>query len=267
MGIFYRDQRVRHPSGRLVQIERGPYAGDGGLLHYDFREVYGNGSVSALSETSVVWDEPRASKQRIRKKLCIVSHSRERYSVVVTARDGNRRVSGTLFDKVNPLGADKPVRDFDVSAKDGVFAVTVDERRAAVKFDLAKGTVVPAAITPLPTSSAALLDCTKCGACCIEAGTVTLDFVADREVPDHLVEQRELSKAFVMARHIGGRCKALDGVIGSDCSCSIYDKRPRVCRDFTPGSMSCALAIKSMQTNLRSGYLRRGYGVNWRETV
>ena len=44
-----------------------------------------------------------------------------------------------------------------------------------------------------------------------------------------------------------GTCVAAkgQGKIGKACSCSIYARRPKVCRDFEPGSADC-LAARSL---------------------
>jgi Fe-S-cluster containining protein len=67
------------------------------------------------------------------------------------------------------------------------------------------------------------------------------------DVPGRLTEFDETEQAVVMkqkggarARYIGrGPCTAFRGVIGGDCRCTIYARRPRVCADFRPGSERC----------------------------
>jgi len=39
-------------------------------------------------------------------------------------------------------------------------------------------------------------------------------------------------------------CQALRGSVGKQCSCAIYDDRPKVCRTFKRGSRACRAAIK-----------------------
>ncbi len=99
-------------------------------------------------------------------------------------------------------------------------------------------------------------DCTRCGACC----------VADYEGPDyvHLLDQdldrldpeeqdrlvytersygkQQHSMKTVYDRRGNCRCIALKGVVGEDVSCSIYDRRPNVCRNFTAGDSVCDYA-------------------------
>jgi Fe-S-cluster containining protein len=38
------------------------------------------------------------------------------------------------------------------------------------------------------------------------------------------------------------RCVALEGTVGKQVSCTIYDIRPEVCRKFKPGSPVCRMA-------------------------
>jgi Fe-S-cluster containining protein len=37
-------------------------------------------------------------------------------------------------------------------------------------------------------------------------------------------------------------CTALDGLVKEECSCGIYEARPRACREFAPGSEVCIAA-------------------------
>lgn len=34
-------------------------------------------------------------------------------------------------------------------------------------------------------------------------------------------------------------CSELNGIVGKQVSCNIYDERPKVCKDFISGSESC----------------------------
>lgn len=38
------------------------------------------------------------------------------------------------------------------------------------------------------------------------------------------------------------RCIALEGIVGEQVSCSIYDRRPKVCHKFDPGTDVCDYA-------------------------
>ena len=51
--------------------------------------------------------------------------------------------------------------------------------------------------------------------------------------------------AFVAERGMrcaGNRCSALDGDVGLQTSCVIYDVRPEVCRSCLPGDAECTTA-------------------------
>ena len=45
--------------------------------------------------------------------------------------------------------------------------------------------------------------------------------------------------------HGNCRCGALNGVIGEDVNCSIYELRPTVCRKFTSGTGACYMARRA----------------------
>lgn len=120
------------------------------------------------------------------------------------------------------------------------------------------------------------LDCTTCGACCLEAGPVPV--YPDENVPQYLTQSVRGRMGFIredaengirqMDKHLGGRCKALKGVIGAACKCGIYEKRPRVCRTFPVGSPGCLQARFHMIDKMKYPERRyRGYGVNWKDTV
>jgi len=64
-----------------------------------------------------------------------------------------------------------------------------------------------------------------------------------------------------MAKHIGGRCVALGGEIGTSVRCGIYSRRPRVCQTFQPGSEGCLAARERMAWKLsRMDWKPHGYG-------
>lgn len=115
-------------------------------------------------------------------------------------------------------------------------------------------------------------DCQSCGACCVEAGPVGI--TSDDRVPDYLIVPnsrqplRTDDPKQVIAKHMGGRCKALEGTLGHCVSCSIYEKRPMVCSTFEKGSEGCLAAREIMLHRMsRLDWKPRGYGDNWRETV
>ena len=117
------------------------------------------------------------------------------------------------------------------------------------------------------------LDCRSCGACCAEAGTVVVR-PEDKQVPRYLTRSVRRRIGFAsyeadegvrqMNALVGGRCQALRGEIGTDCKCSIYDRRPAVCREFEPGSDGCLAARERMVWKLsRLDWKPWGYGPDW----
>jgi len=56
---------------------------------------------------------------------------------------------------------------------------------------------------------------------------------------------RAIPAAFVGERGMrcdGNRCSALDGDVGVQTSCTIYNVRPEVCRSCLPGDAECNVA-------------------------
>ena len=83
------------------------------------------------------------------------------------------------------------------------------------------------------------LDCRTCGACCREAyGSVSLS-PRERFVRRHpeLVIWRD---DYVEVARKGERCAALVGE--ERYTCTVYEDRPRTCREFTAGSAHCLTA-------------------------
>lgn len=95
------------------------------------------------------------------------------------------------------------------------------------------------------------MDCQSCGACCIHGGEVTVeldDLDRPEEVPRDLTRSVRGKMGFasddylfqrIMARSRSGSCVALRGEVGKSCGCSIYDRRPNVCREYEPGGRDC----------------------------
>jgi Fe-S-cluster containining protein len=103
-------------------------------------------------------------------------------------------------------------------------------------------------------------DCLKCGACCAYSAIwpiFTLEDDAELSlIPDGFVDV-ERSKM----RCNGDRCSALSGEVGVSTSCEVYEHRPAVCRECTPGDSACALARKRFglgeaPNRLRSVHIR-----------
>ena len=102
-------------------------------------------------------------------------------------------------------------------------------------------------------------DCTRCGACC----------VSDYDAPDYaFLREEDLARldpdeveTYVFTEQTFGspqcsmqtvydsrgncRCKALGGTVGEEVSCTIYDRRPNVCRKFQAGSSACDYARRA----------------------
>jgi Fe-S-cluster containining protein len=80
--------------------------------------------------------------------------------------------------------------------------------------------------------SAPAPDCRTCGACCL--GQLVVLTKRDRDVPILALDATGTRLAVQ-----GGRCVALRGRPGVSVTCSIYDRRPEMCRVFKAGSREC----------------------------
>ncbi len=115
-------------------------------------------------------------------------------------------------------------------------------------------------------------DCQSCGACCSHFFDEDLSdlelpgirgkglLIANKDVskiPAKLVvidiirlhnTKATLQESWLRGKRVIGRwqCRALKGTIGEKCSCSIYDVRPRLCREFEPGSEGCIAAREAV---------------------
>lgn len=135
--------------------------------------------------------------------------------------------------------------------------------------------IEPRPLPPKPIDAPTAADCGSCGACCVEAGYVGVS--PTDTTPRALTRTTKglnLSKETMtalgrrcMKRHIGGPCVALEGVVGSNVSCAIYEQRPAVCRQFEAGTPGCLDARERMRSKLASDFRWRGYGADWKETV
>lgn len=76
------------------------------------------------------------------------------------------------------------------------------------------------------------VSCDNCQACCCRLEVI---LISDTGVPDHFIELDKWGGQ-VMARLEDGWCMALDR---NTMMCTIYDKRPWVCREFEMGSYEC----------------------------
>lgn len=78
----------------------------------------------------------------------------------------------------------------------------------------------------------ATVSCERCDACCCRLEVFLL---TDTGVPDYYVAMDQWG-GMTMARLDDGWCIALDR---NTMRCSIYDRRPFVCREFEMGSYEC----------------------------
>jgi Fe-S-cluster containining protein len=90
-------------------------------------------------------------------------------------------------------------------------------------------------------SAAALSPCRTCGACCAFSRDWPR-FTTENE--DHLqrIPRQLVDDGLGRMRCTGDRCSALLGEVGVSVTCAIYDVRPDVCRDCTPGDEACLMA-------------------------
>lgn len=98
---------------------------------------------------------------------------------------------------------------------------------------------------------AAELDCLACGACCREAYhavEISGREPVNKRHPGLVVSEGSRRKL----RREGNRCAALAGGRGplEAYACSIYEDRPRTCRDFTLGSENCLDARRRVGLSL-----------------
>ncbi len=74
-----------------------------------------------------------------------------------------------------------------------------------------------------------------CGACDAVCCRLTVIVMPGDDVPCQFVERDEHGLE-VMARNEEGWCRAIDPL---RLNCTIYSRRPAVCRDFAMGSRAC----------------------------
>ena len=78
------------------------------------------------------------------------------------------------------------------------------------------------------------ISCSNCEACCCRLEVL---LISDTGVPRRLIEIDKWG-GMTMARLADGWCAALDR---NSMKCTIYDRRPLVCRDFEMGSHACII--------------------------
>ena len=85
------------------------------------------------------------------------------------------------------------------------------------------------------------LDCQTCAACCrhaYDSVTVTRRDAVVKRHPALVVDRN----SYLELRREGDHCAALSGCPGGPFACTIYDDRPRPCRDFELGGRHCLVA-------------------------
>ncbi len=105
------------------------------------------------------------------------------------------------------------------------------EKNANMKPDFK----IPIKDTP---SSKSLILCSNCQACCCRLEVM---LITDTGVPNRFIETDDWGGQ-VMARLEDGWCAALDR---ETLSCTIYDVRPLICREFAMGEDECITERKA----------------------
>lgn len=86
-------------------------------------------------------------------------------------------------------------------------------------------------------------DCQSCGGCCAwsETWPVLMGPGDGAGIPEDLIDvENERMQSY------GHRCAALEGEIGRQVGCSVYDRRPLVCREFQAGSDDCLMVRQAL---------------------
>lgn len=100
-------------------------------------------------------------------------------------------------------------------------------------------------IPPAPTlSSSSSFDCQTCGACCAhdEAWVVFIGEGDSDGLPDRFVDAERGGMCFE-----DGRCKGLAGTLGEAVRCTVYSRRPLVCRELQAGDPDCLVARAELE--------------------
>lgn len=95
-------------------------------------------------------------------------------------------------------------------------------------------------------------DCQTCGACCsCFSGVVvySAEIYKDGKIVNEILHKNVVKNnqsSYYRLEQDNFRCKHLEGVLGENVSCNIYENRPSVCRQFEPGSKKCIEARKKV---------------------
>lgn len=101
----------------------------------------------------------------------------------------------------------------------------------------------PLPAKPLPPGT----DCRTCGACCAPSDPrssvhVRLEEADLAQIPGIMRKSLVAADgAALVTKSMNGQavCSALNGMVGGQCKCGIYNQRPLVCRLFEIGSVEC----------------------------
>ena len=93
------------------------------------------------------------------------------------------------------------------------------------------------AVKPLPETR---ITCSTCQACCCRLEVM---LITDTGVPDKFIEVDKWGGS-TMLRLEDGWCAALDR---DTLLCTIYEKRPLICREFATGSAECLIERQTIR--------------------
>lgn len=89
--------------------------------------------------------------------------------------------------------------------------------------------------------------CRHCGACCARF-RVSFYWAEGEALPDEWVERITPTMACMSGtNHPAPHCAALQGAIGDDVRCVVYENRPSPCREVQPGDERCNQARRHYQ--------------------
>ncbi|WP_341522699.1 YkgJ family cysteine cluster protein [Pseudomonas sp. G.S.17] len=91
----------------------------------------------------------------------------------------------------------------------------------------------------IPTETA--VTCSTCAACCCQLEVM---LITDTGVPERYIDNDDWGGE-VMLRLDDGWCAALDR---NSMMCTIYEKRPLICREFETGSEDCMNERRGIET-------------------
>ena len=87
-------------------------------------------------------------------------------------------------------------------------------------------------------------ECVTCGVCCDLYAVVPMDFPESERLGEYIEVTADGEPNVVIDRLVKrdlthGRCSHLQGELGREIGCSVYERRPSVCRAFEAGSDKC----------------------------